>query len=87
MPQIDDAKLNKIETALVKTGHVNDLEVEWLQSLHVSVTSDCLMDAWQQYWDSQSVAAGAFDDRAYAWLGSLLHTGSLSDRWLKFWSS
>ena len=53
MPQIDDAKLDKIETALAKTGHVNDLEVEWLQSLDVSVTSDNINTAWDQYFDSQ----------------------------------
>ena len=87
MAQIDDAKLNFITTALAKTGHVNDLEIELLQSLHVSVTSDNINDAWHQYWDSQLVAAGQFNDRAFAWLGGLAHTGSLSDRWLKFWSS
>jgi len=87
MAQVDDAKLNKIETALVATGHVDDLEVLWLQSLDVSVTSDDADTAWHQYWDSQAVAAGNFNDRAYAWLGSLLHTGSLSDRWLSYWSS
>ena len=53
MLQIDDAKLNKLETALAKIGHVNDLELEWLQSLDVSVTSDNINDAWHQYLDTQ----------------------------------
>jgi len=86
MAHVNDAKLATFELNLLKTGHINDLEVEALQLLHPSVTSDVIDEAWHQYWDSQLVAAGQFNDRAFAWLGSLGHTDSLSDRWLEFWA-
>lgn len=84
---VNDEKLNKLETALSKVGHISDLEVEWLQSLHVSVTSDNINTAWDQYFDSQLIPAGQRNDRAYAWLGGLGYTGTISKRWLDFWSA
>lgn len=65
------------------TGHINDLEVLWLQSQ--GATSRQIMDAWDQYFDLQGIAAGMHNDRKFAWLGAMGFTGSLNDRELAFY--
>ncbi len=39
-----------------------------------------LNDMWMIYWDSLAIAGNNFNDRQYAWLGSLGYVGSLPDR-------
>lgn len=87
---VNDAKLLKLETALIKTGSVDDLESEWLLSQLVAYTGPTLInDLWQAYWDTVTVPAvipaGDNSDRAYFWLGGLGYIGSLSDRWSQYW--
>lgn len=89
MAQVNDEKYRKLSLALVKDGHTRDLEVEWLLSQLGAYTGPVVVnDLWMALFDLAAIPDGQFNDRAYAWLGSLLHTqGSLNDRWLSYWSS
>lgn len=83
---INDAKHNKLSTALAHDGHIDDLELEWLQSF-VAVTALDIEGAWHEYFDSLVIATGNFNDRAFTWLGGLGYLGSLSDRWYSYWNA
>ena len=91
MSHINDDKYAKLLAALgggAYTGPqgINDMELAWLQA-QAGVTAETIEDAWHDYWDQLVIAAGAFNDRAYAWLGGLGHTGNLSDRWASYWAT
>lgn len=81
---INDAKYNRLSTILAKDGHIDDLELEWLQSF-TGVTALDIEGAWHEFFNTLSIAAGNFNDRAFAWLEGLGRTGSLSDRWYAYW--
>ncbi len=68
---------------------IDDLEREWLLAkLGASYTGPThVNDLWHAYWDSLVVTPGHFNDRAYEWLGTLGHVGSIDDRWFSFWNS
>lgn len=88
---VNDEKHRALLSALgggAYTGpqHIDDMELAYLQA-QAGVTAQQINDAWMQYWDTQTVPAGQYNDRAYAWLGTLLFTGSLNDRWLAYWAS
>lgn len=65
--QINDCKLAHFEDHLLKTGHIDDLELEWLQS-NTGVTAEQINDAWDQLFDAATIPAGAINDRYVAWL-------------------
>lgn len=83
------APLDLVTVTLSRAAHVRDLEIEWLLSqLGVYTGPVVLNDLWMALFDGAVIPAGHFNDRAYAWLGSLGHTqGQLNDRWLSYWSS
>lgn len=82
-----DDKRSALLAALVLTeGHVDDLEILWLQS--VGALSNHINDAWLEVFALELLAAatGNFNTDAYAYLGALGHTGALPDRWASFWA-
>lgn len=91
MSALQDAKYAKMETALVLTGGEYDIiqmEQDYIISLDATVTRGQVQDMWHEYWDNLgTVVAGSFNDRAFDWLGDLLYTGSLEDRWYAYWSA
>lgn len=93
MQQLNDLKYDKILVALGGIGYtgprgIKDMELLWLQSLIVSVPKpDQVNDAWYQYLIEQLVSVGSISDMQFEWLGSLGHTGSLSDRWHQYWAT
>ena len=42
---------------------------------------------WHDYWDDLGIAPGNYNDRTFAWLGTLAFTGGLNDRLHDFWES
>jgi hypothetical protein len=64
-----------------------DLLLEWLNAL-TGATNVGLSAAWQALFDAESIAAGAFQDRMFAWLGTRSATGNtLKDRWDYYWAN
>ncbi len=89
MAHVNDEKYRKLSLALAKGGHIRDLEDEWLLGQLGAYTGPAnVNDLWMALFDVDLIAAGQFNDRAYAWLASKGHTqGALNDRWLAYWSS
>lgn len=85
MTQQNDA----VVTALSQEGYGNDFNtatVTWLNT-NAGVNSQDYETAWNQYWDSLLIPAGAFNDRYSLWLSSLGFTqGSFDDQRLAYWS-
>jgi hypothetical protein len=91
MMAVNDDKFSKLLAALgggAYTGPqtVKDMELNWLKA-QAGVTANNIHDCWMEYWDNLVIAAGDFNDRAYAWLGGLGHTGDISDRWASYWAA
>ncbi len=85
--QVNDLKRSALMTALAVTeGHINDLTVAWLQLK--GATSTQINGAWVQLFAATLLgsATGNFNTDAYAYLGSLGHTGAINERWFSFWS-
>ena len=71
----------------VVDGHVDDLEVQWLQTLTTSIIND-VNDLWNLYWDQLLIPAGNYNDRASAWLTGLgFLQADLSAQWDAYWLS
>ena len=87
MPQLQDCKhAYFIANTTATSGTVPDLELLWLQTQ--GATSNVTQDAWDEYFDSLGVAAGNYQDRAFAWLGSMGHTQNvLKEREFAFYCS
>ena len=81
MTTLNDAEFDALG-ALGFTGHRNDRELAWLQSL--GATSDNLNDAWAEYLDGQGFT-GQITNARYEWLGSLGYIGHLNQRLYDFW--
>ena len=84
MSQFNDCKHQALLTNLGKTeGHINDLELEWLQSL--GATANQLTDAWNEYLWSEGYS-GSVNDMQMSWLADMGYTqGTWNDRFLAFW--
>ncbi len=91
MASLNDEKLRYLEVQLLKTGHIRDLEREWLLSLlpgGPGTYPETLRDLWSAFFDFVAIPPGANNDRAFAYLFTQGHTqGTLSARWHAFWSS
>ena len=90
MAHLNDSKSSKMKAALL-TGAIDDMEVDYAMTLAGGVPgtdpTKTPVEWWMAFFDLVPVAAGHFNDRAFAWLGGLGHTGSLSDRWKKYWEA
>ena len=70
MTTLTDAKLATLETLTGNTGHVQDLEREYLLLLVTGpVVANTIDDLWFQVFDEASIPAGHFNDRFYAYTG------------------
>lgn len=88
MGQVNDCKYAALLSDLgVTDGQIDDLELAWLHSLIVSATkAQQINDAWMQYWDQLGIAAGQYNDRAYAFLKSQGAFGDhITDLWFDYW--
>lgn len=57
----------------------------WLQA-QVGVSSNVLLEAWEQLFDEAGIAVGPHNERLFTWLGDQGATGdTLGDRWNDYW--
>lgn len=85
MTQFIDAKYATLISVTGGNGSINDEELAFVRS--IGATSTNLRDAWFQYLALQGFTVGSFNDRAYSWLGSLGHVGTLNERWFAYWAA
>ena len=88
MSLLQDAKHNTLRTQLGVEGTVNDLELLWLQSL--GATSGNIVDAWWEVFDTATIPAGQFNDRAVAYIVSVVGAPPSDDynaHWLHYWQN
>ena len=84
---VNDEKRDKLIATIVEVGtQQNDLTLDWLRAVNV-LTSGTIEDNWDVFLTGVLAPPGALQDRQYAWLGGLGHTGALNDRFLQYWSS
>ncbi len=91
-PQINDAKHAALLTLLVSpTGQIDDLEYDVLKNVFIvgaTTGKEHVNDLWHLFWDEQAVAAGQFNDRDYAYMGTQGHVqGQINSRRLSYWNS
>jgi hypothetical protein len=72
--------------ALGKSGHVNDMLMEWLFD-NGATTASTLNDRWMEMLASKGFADKQLNDNWYELLGSLGYTGAMNDRELQFWQA
>jgi hypothetical protein len=87
MTHTSDDKLFALETLTGNTGHVDDLENEWLLSVIIATNGESVSDLWKQFLIERGVTAGHPNDMMNTWLGSLGYTGALSDRLAQYWAA
>ena len=70
----------------VSNMNIADLEMAWLIS--AGATSPNVNSAWLEIFAAELTPdeSGNFSDDAYAYLGSLGHTGSINTRWVSFYT-
>lgn len=88
MSQLNDAKLLTLRTQLGLEGHINDLELLWVQAL--GATSGLIVDAWWEVFDAAAVPAGQFNDRAVAYILAEVGAPPSEDYnayWLHYWEN
>lgn len=89
MTTLTDAKLATLETLTGNTGHVQDLEREYLLQLVTGpVVANTIDDLWFQVFDEASIPAGQFNDRFYAYMDSILAPATqdhYNDRRQEYW--
>lgn len=86
MTTLADAKLTALEAQLATTGHVNDLELLWLQAL--GATSGSIVDAWWEVFDAAAIPPGQFNDRAVAYIVSVAGaplSDDYNEHWRHYW--
>lgn len=72
MTTLSDAKLTALETLTGNTGHVNDLEQEYLLLLVTGpVLSSTIDGLWDQVFTEAAIPAGQFNDRAVQYIKSI----------------
>lgn len=89
MTTLTDAKLATLETLTGNTGHVQDLEREYLLLLVTGpVVANTIDDLWFQVFDEASIPAGHFNDRFYAYMDTILAPATqdhYNDRRQEYW--
>lgn len=92
MTTLADAKLTALETATGNTGHVNDLEAEYLVSIGATA-GKAIVDQWFEVFDAAAIAPGHFNDRFMAYMAVILALASSTelaqrnDREIIFWQN
>ena len=88
MTHRNDDKRNSLLTLLVLTdGDTNDLEKTWLLSAITVPVSAHVNDLWMELFTQEGATATEWNDAANEWLGGLLYTGALPDRWSAYWAA
>ena len=97
MTQLNDIILSAMRAELITAtvisdptwGTINDVTQLWLmyKLSKPTGTPEPISDLWEQFFDQEVVASGAFNDRYSAWLTSEGFTGALNDQMLAYWSS
>ncbi len=88
MSLLQDAKHDTLRTQLGLEGHVNDLELAWVQAL--GATSNNLVDAWFEVFEAAAITEGNFNDRAVAYIVSIVGAPPSDDynaHWLHYWQN
>ncbi len=88
MTTLQDAKLATLEAQLATTGHVNDLELLWVQAL--GATSGSIVDGWWEVFDAAAIAPGQFNDRAVAYITSVVGappSDDYNEAWRWYWEN
>jgi len=86
MTTLQDAKLATLQTQLAATGHVNDLELLWVQAL--GATSGSIVDGWWEVFDAAAIPPGQFNDRAVQYIISVVGAPPSEDYneyWRHYW--
>lgn len=86
MATLNDVKLTALETLTSNTGHVNDLELEWLQTV-TSETTGTINDLWLKFLEDEGYTSGTLQDRQMEYWGDLMYTGTWNDRAIQFWAA
>ncbi len=89
MTTLADAKLTSLEALTGNTGHVNDLEAEFLVSLGATAGST-IVDQWWEVFDTAAVPAGQFNDRAVAYIVAQVGSPPSDDyneHWRFYWEN
>lgn len=87
MTHRNDDKASALATLTGSTGHVDDLETEWLLSAVTTPVSAQVNDLWMELFVQQGVSATDFNGAAYEFLGDLGYTGALPNRWAAYWKA
>lgn len=83
MASLSDEKFRALET-LGFIGSVPDMEVAYLKSL--GATGNALKDLWKSYLNGLGYL-GSVTDMQFEWLFDIGCVGSLTDRWMIYWSA
>lgn len=88
MTTLADSKLSALETLTGNTGHINDLEAEYLVLL--GATALTIVDMWHEVFDNAAIPAGQHNDRWMAYMDSILSPATedaYNDREREFWDA
>lgn len=83
MPTINDYKKTALKN-LGYTGNINDAEYRYLRAL-VTPYKGTIPDMWKKYLVSLGYTTGTLNDRLMRYFSSLGYTGTINQRWYKFW--
>jgi hypothetical protein len=89
MTTLQDAKLTALEALTGNTGHVNDLEAEFLVSLGATAGS-AIVDQWWEVFDAAAVPPGQFNDRAVAYIVATVGvppSNDYNEHWRFYWEN
>jgi hypothetical protein len=87
MTQLADSKLSALQTLTGSTGHIQDLEAEYLVLLGATA-SRAIVDQWHEVFDNAAIAAGQHNDRWMAYMDSILSPATedaYNDREREYW--
>lgn len=86
MTTLNEYKIAALETLTTNTGNVQDLELEWLQTV-TGETEGTINDLWMQYLEDLGYTTGNLNDRQMQAWGDLTYTGTWNDRAKQFWAA
>ena len=85
MTVYNDKKLAHLETALLQTGDIDDLEMLWLEGLTLT-TGLSINDQWTLYLEGLGFITGTLNDKQYEWLTGLGYfQPTLTGKFYAFW--
>lgn len=86
MPNVNDKKLESLQTSLSVTGgNIDDHEIAWLQS-H-GATSDQINEAWREVMLLNGASSPNVNDAAKEFLDTIgTPYGHITDSWWWFWT-